>query len=392
LKPLLKIPMAKHLMYEFALWTGLDPAQEVPRRYLWTDAFAVCNFLGLHKATGDERYQSLALGLIDQVHHVLGRHRTDDERKGWISGLGESEGEHHPTQGGLRIGKDINERKPTEPYDEVLEWERDGQYFHYLTKWMHALHCAHLVTGQRRFSEWAVELAKTAYANFTRVSAATGEKSLHWKMSIDLSYPLVPSMGQHDPLDGMVTFRVLRAGLRKEADLPEAFNLDNEIAGMADLCEGRKWITDDALGLGGLLCDAFRLAQLHLHRDFDGEDLLKTLLKDAGFGFRYYARNNHLDASLDYRLAFRELGLAIGLRALERLEDLIDHNLDRFHNKHDLQGSIHELGQYRPLGDVIESFWLNPRSREADTWKDHRDINTAMLATSLVPDGYLSIF
>jgi len=34
---------------------------------------------------------------------------------------------------------------------------------------------------------------------------------MHWKMSIDLSYVLVPSMGQHDPLDGLVTYCELQA-------------------------------------------------------------------------------------------------------------------------------------------------------------------------------------
>ena len=63
------------------------PPPTVRRRYLWTDAFAVCNFLGLARATGDERYTELALRLVDQVHHVLGRHRADDARTGWISGL-----------------------------------------------------------------------------------------------------------------------------------------------------------------------------------------------------------------------------------------------------------------------------------------------------------------
>lgn len=50
------------------------------QRYLWTDAFAVCNFLGLARATGEARYSDLALQLVDQVHHVLGRHRADDRR------------------------------------------------------------------------------------------------------------------------------------------------------------------------------------------------------------------------------------------------------------------------------------------------------------------------
>jgi hypothetical protein len=39
-------------MMRFAERTGLTSANP-SRRYLWTDAFAVCNFLGLNTATGN---------------------------------------------------------------------------------------------------------------------------------------------------------------------------------------------------------------------------------------------------------------------------------------------------------------------------------------------------
>ena len=62
---------AGKLMIEFARLTGLSPANSAPRRYLWTDAFAVCNFLGLYQKTGGEEFKDLALQLVDQVHSVL---------------------------------------------------------------------------------------------------------------------------------------------------------------------------------------------------------------------------------------------------------------------------------------------------------------------------------
>lgn len=114
---------AREIMMEFADFTGLSRAGEVQQRYLWTDAFAVCNFLELYRQTGDEEYKHLSLRLVDQVHNTLGRHRGDDRRTGWISGLTEEEGGWHPTLGGLRIGKGIKERGPQEPYDENLEWD-----------------------------------------------------------------------------------------------------------------------------------------------------------------------------------------------------------------------------------------------------------------------------
>lgn len=180
------------LMLDFARRTGLN-SEQPQRRYLWTDAFAVCNFLGLARATGEQRYKELALRLVDQVHHTLGRHRQDDARSGWISGLREREGEAHPTRGGLRIGKNMPERGADEPVDDNLEWERDGQYFHYLAKWMHALNQVSRSTGEPRFNKWATELARTAHDAFTYRPPFAGTLRMYWKMSINLERALVPS-------------------------------------------------------------------------------------------------------------------------------------------------------------------------------------------------------
>jgi hypothetical protein len=45
---------------------------------------------------------------------------------------------------------------------------------------------------------------------------------------------------------------------------------------------------------------------------------------------------------------------------------------------------------YADLRVRIERTWLAPASRRTDSWGDHRDINAVMLATSLLPDSYLS--
>ena len=47
------------------------------------------------------------------------------------------------------------------------------------------------------------------------------------------------------------------------------------------------------------------------------------------------------------------------------------------------------LMQYLPLRDEIEAIWRNPEQQRAATWIEHQDINEVMLATSLVPDGFL---
>ena len=48
---------AREVMLRFADATGLS-SDRPARRYLWTDAFAVCNFVGLCRATGEARYGS----------------------------------------------------------------------------------------------------------------------------------------------------------------------------------------------------------------------------------------------------------------------------------------------------------------------------------------------
>ena len=48
------------LMRRFAERTGLDP-ERAPRRYLWTDAFAVCNYLALWRITGAAEPQALEI-------------------------------------------------------------------------------------------------------------------------------------------------------------------------------------------------------------------------------------------------------------------------------------------------------------------------------------------
>ena len=382
--------VVRDIMTEFAKLTGLFPAMTSPRRYLWTDAFAVCNFLELYHQTKEEKYRLFALQLVDQVHTTLGRHRGDDGRTGWISGLPEEEGKMHPTQGGLRIGKELNERRSVDPFDERLEWNRDGQYFHYLTKWIHALNRVSRVIGDFRYNRWAMELAKTAHARFVYVPPHGGKKRMYWKMSIDLSYPLVPSMGHHDPLDGFITYNQLRATEAKDPERPMGLDLSDEISDMTDICEGRSWATDDPLGVGGLLSDAYRVAQLPVEGIFFQTDLLRALLDSSVLGLESYMRENPLKSPAGYRLAFRELGLSIGLRAVEKLKRLVQ-NTDLFSREYGLHSQIQTLMAYVPLHETIEMFWLERANQESNSWVEHRYINMVMLATSLAPDGYLTI-
>ena len=379
---------AVELMLRFAERTGLT-AGGPQRRYLWTDAFATCNFLGLWHATGEARYRELALALVDRVHHTLGMHRADDSRQGWLSGLGGEQGEAHPTCGGLRIGKRLPERRPGEPLDERLEWDRDGQYFHYLTKWMHALDQVTRATGYATFNQWARELAAVAHRAFTYEPRRDGGKRMHWKVSIDLTRPLIASMGQHDPLDGLVTcWQVDATALGREGDAePSLAAATNDFSAMLDR---RALATVDPLGLGGLLVDAYRVEQL-LRQGVLATDagLLDGLLAAAAAGVQQYAGTSDLREPAERRLAFSELGLAIGLAAVSAMESAARSAPERFPGSPHARGMLGQLARYAPLGTAIEAFWLEPGHRRVTTWLEHEDINDVMLATSLVPEGFL---
>lgn len=387
--------LMREVMSGFAERTGLADDSGPPRRYLWTDAFAVCNFLELYRESGEERFLLDALRLVEQVHHVLGRHREDDPREGWISGLNEREGELHPTLGGLRIGKERNERRPGEPLDERQEWDRDGQYFHYLTKWMHALDRVARVTGEACYHRWAMELAKAAHAAFAHVPPGGERKLLYWKMSIDLSRPLVPSMGQHDPLDGLITYQQLQAGIGRFGAIGAGRDLVVEIAEMVEVCEGMCWRTPDPLGIGGLLTDACRLAQLTILDDFSVPDrhelLLERLLDDAVASLENWVHTDPLSLPLSCRLAFRELGLSIGLAAVAKTRDLIACHPGQFPNRRPLETKLANLARCLPWREEIDEFWLRSSSHEYGDWQAHREINSVMLATSLAPDSYLML-
>jgi len=378
------LDFVEELMLKFAYDTGVSSGLR-PRRYLWTDSFAVCNFLELYRhGRGGERFKRLALKLVDQVHFILGRHREDDPRSGWISGLSDEEGWKHPTIGGLRIGKRLPERKPEEPFDEALEWERDGQYYHYLTKWMHALNRVSEVTGNAVYNLWAIELAKTAHSSFV-YKTPNGRKRMYWKMSIDLSRPLVASMGQHDPLDGFVVYNELQAAAPKDPTWPK---LEREIEEIADICEGMDWATSDPLGIGCLLWNAYLLARLIKTGYLKRTNLLLDVLESSLLSLELYLSTEPTGLPASRRIPFRELGLSIGLKAAMKLQKLVV-NEPKLSSDTKLRSSIESLTIYSWLIDETEGFWIKPVNMESRSWKTYEDINRVMLATSLTPDGFL---
>jgi len=385
--------LAARLMLDFSKRTGLVSETKSPNRYLWTDAFAVCNFLELFTRTGEPKYREYAIRLIDQVHQVLGRYRHDDVRHGWISGLDEETGQLHPTIAGLRIGKPLKERLNAEPLDERLEWDRDGQYFHYLTKWMHALCQTAIIANRSGYVRWADELASAAFQGFGCVSHSDGDGliGLYWKMSIDLSRPLVFAMGSHDALDGFITFREVKSAMADLSVATEMNKITIAIESLSPLCQRRGWTTDDPLGLGGLLFDSCRLCRLLDPNSHADVDLLEALLESCSYGLIRFVRAGPLANAVSNRLAFRELGLAIGLKAVSAIAHTIEEHHTHFENRVGLSRSIDLLQRHMLIGDKIISTWLPYAEHQDNIWRAHKDINEVMLATALVPNTFLSI-
>jgi len=361
---------ARTLLDNYLIQTGITgPVTQRERRYLWTDAFAVQACFGLAHTLDAPVYRRHALELIDAVHTHLGRHRTDDRegREGWISGLPEKEGLDHPTLGGLRIGKSLPERPPDEPGDERIEWEQDGQYFHYLTRWMQALLRAWYETQEDKFATWAAELAEASSA-FVIDSGV--RLRMYWKMSIDLSRPLVASMGAHDPLDGLICIDKIRR--QRPHQSTKLKPLQDKLAA---LCQGKSWATPDPLGIGGLLLNLSHLALLEakggpLPEPLRGEDLLLDSLQSL----EVFQQDHRHATPAEQRLAFRECGLSLGLRVFDGCvrADLLK------------QFEPERLQTNEELAEALETFWTDPKNREAPTWTEHEGINTVMLAASLV--------
>jgi hypothetical protein len=90
--------------------------------------------------------------------------------------------------------------------------------------------------------------------------------------------------------------------------------------------------------------------------DIDPEKI-QALVNAAEKGLEY--------CRISHDLAFRELGLAIGLQAAKKMS---------------------VLEEYWSLINEINNYWL-----QNSDWTEHQDINRVMLATSLAPDSFLSI-
>ncbi|CEM34200.1 unnamed protein product [Vitrella brassicaformis CCMP3155] len=153
-------------------------SQGSQRRYLWTDAFAVCNYVSLAHRAGQEgdgqlraMYLTMAARLIDTVHASLGTPRSEEYPM--------IPSEHNSPSGfkGLRIGKvDPN----TDP-----GMRADGMYWHYVDKWLFALLRMYNESDDAKYLNAAVSIVKDIHESF--VAKWRGKPvGLYWKLGVDL--------------------------------------------------------------------------------------------------------------------------------------------------------------------------------------------------------------
>jgi hypothetical protein len=366
---------ARILMDSFAQRTGIIKEKGNPEdRYLWTDAFAVQTFFGLYHEFQEETYKNYAFKLIDIVHETLGSYHPGDYRKGNFSGLSGEEAKKHPTAGGLRIGKKLPERESGQPFNERLEWERDGQYFHYITRWIHALLQAAIESGENKYSLWAAELL-LASDKFI-YSSGIGIR-MYWKMSTDLSRPLVTGMGGHDPLEGLVCAVAI-----KEAVPEKSVELEPVTQKFHMMCKNKNWSTTDSLGIGGLLLNTLKSGILKEAYNFPPSSQPSKLLEMSLESLEKYQDLKEINYAASKRLAFRECGLSLGLRTLYGLKDQISYKLPK----------VDKLEDYISLAAEIEEFWKKSSNRQVSTWMNHLNINMVSLAASMVARQHPEVF
>lgn len=278
---------------ELTTWKPPATAEGHRGRYLWTDGFAVTNFLTLYKLTNDDRYLTFARSLVQTVHDVLGYNRDGNSR---LPGATEA----CPLNGGLRIGK----------HDEAGS-DGDGQYFHYLTVWMFALNRLTHVSGEIWYNEQAINMARAVLPRFM-YSTHTTRPRMYWKLTVDLSKPLVTGEGNLDPIDGYVVYKLLQE-IAAALDKTKEGILENEIALLRKIVD-TKWQnyrSNDPLDIGMTLWTVHWLGE--------PEQWAVNLRKRAASCLNQLVQSGYFDPKISppsQRLAFREFGAAIGVQSL----------------------------------------------------------------------------
>ncbi|KAG9050649.1 hypothetical protein FS837_003749 [Tulasnella sp. UAMH 9824] len=337
-------------------WTPPPMAEGHRGRYLWTDGFAVVNFLTLYRITSNPLYLELGKRLITTVHDTLGKTRDLSAR---LPGATDA----NPLRGGLRIGKVDEEDDP--------EGDGDGQYFHYLSIWMFALNRTAVVTGDSWYNDQAMELARNVLIGKFLVNPDSPRPRMFWKMSIDLSQPAVFSEGNLDPIDGYVVYKLLQKtnggkGLEKELEA---------LRKIVD-AKWRDYSSTDPLDLG------MTLWTVHLIKDDEGEEWAKAITRKAMACLRRLVdEKSYFEKPTSRRLAFREFGTAMGVRCLGHLarEWEVGHLADDI------------AREWEASGLVPEPTPQKKKAMEGSRLAELMPITQVMYASALVPGVFKKI-
>ncbi|KAF8477395.1 hypothetical protein BDZ91DRAFT_709176 [Kalaharituber pfeilii] len=297
-------------------WDPPDLSPGSPR-YLWTDAFALIDLLTLSTKAPYEsarrHYLHLASSLADTVHRVLGRTRFSKQPLALATPT-------RPLAGGLRIGKPSNSGP-----------DCDGQYHHYITLWIFALCRLALATGERGRLDEAGQLMRVLHDWFVwnKDCKPASRPRIYWKMDVNLSKPLMTSEGNLDPIDGLVTALVLRnsmkkmvgaeagAGMKKKDEV-ELERLDEIVKTYKRMVASKyvEWGSGDPLDLGMALWTGSWMVGLG-REDKEVGGWGRTFLERALRCLERtpIASTRAAPSTLGRRLAFREMGFCLGIKA-----------------------------------------------------------------------------
>lgn len=235
------------------------------KRYLWTDAHGVLLLVSLHKYTKSQDYLTQAESLVKEVKRVLGRTK------------------------GYRIGQDP---------------DREGQYFHYLTKWMFALN--ELGKFNPEYKTDAIKLVKDIHPHFCIPGVG-----IWWKMKEDLSGPAHGyGLGGLDFYDAFSTYRSIDSKI-----------LASEIHDVHQIVlkNYKSFHCTQDLGLGESLWMASR------YKDEEwAKIVIEKSLKTLDMMYResgYFVRDGQSEKNTI--LAFGNHGVSVGLQSVQKWPDRV---------------------------------------------------------------------
>jgi hypothetical protein len=198
----------------------------------------------------------------------------------------------------MRIGKEKDEGRE----------DGDGQYFHYLTKWMFALNRMTIATQEPKYNGWAIDLALAVHQHFV-AKQPDGQLRMYWKLSIDMSRPLTESEGNLDPFDGYVTYRILQevnsTYPSKTAKTEDLKALITQMEKMVSVRSTKKREMYDPLDNG---------EALWICHWFPNEEWSVRLSKAAADGLNTLYQVGEFHKVPELRLAFREFGTVLGVK------------------------------------------------------------------------------